>query len=108
MGPEMQSGFARWSAESKSWTLGTLDEFAQRMALVPFKFIHTVSLKRTCIVTGIRDCDANSFGRLILSLCHKYCTGLSSEHLGLFVCFKVGSKRILTLCLVYYHLFFQL
>lgn len=63
MGPEMQNGFARWPAERKSWTLGTLDDFAQRMALVPFKLVcrSTTDLWSN---TGISVCKANSFGTL--------------------------------------------
>lgn len=66
MGPEMQNGFARWPAERKSWTLGTLDDFAQRTALVPFKLVcrSTTDLWSN---TGISVCKANSFGKLTFS-----------------------------------------
>lgn len=60
MGPEMQNGFARWSAEKKSWTLGTLDDFAQRMDLVSFKL--QVDNRLQC--HGISVSFANSFGKI--------------------------------------------
>lgn len=73
VGPEMQSGSARWSAESKSWTLGALDDLAQCTALAPFKSV------RRSATQGL-VWDANSLGKLAVSVCYKY------------LYYKVGSK----------------